>query len=85
MTNPIKLYRLLVEGRAGVLSFRDFEALLRAFGFAAVRQKGSHAAWRHPFTGKVLIIQPRDKDAKPYQVQQFMDMIEGDGLSIEDQ
>ena len=84
MANVEKLYDLLVAGRAGVLSYRDFEALLRAFGFVAVRQKGSHQSYKHPKAQRMMVIQPRGRDAKDYQVRQFLDMVQEYGLKIDD-
>ena len=84
MANPDKLYALLIAGRAGALSFRDFETLLRAFGFVAVRQKGSHQSYKHPKAQRMMVIQPRGRDAKDYQVRQFLDMVQEYGLKIDD-
>jgi predicted RNA binding protein YcfA (HicA-like mRNA interferase family) len=84
MANVEKLYALLVAGRAGVLSFRDFEALLMAFGFVPVRQKGSHRSFKHPKAQRMMVIQPRGRDATDYQVRQFLDMFQEYGLKIDD-
>jgi predicted RNA binding protein YcfA (HicA-like mRNA interferase family) len=65
--------RLLARARnrpAG-MSFADFERLLRLSGWNRVRTEGSHQVWRSP-NGHMLPIQPRGKDAKEYQVRQFV-------------
>ncbi len=82
MTRIAKLYRKLLDGRP--LTFAEFERLLAAFGYKRVSQRGSHVAWRHPVTADKRIIQPRGKDAKPYQVDQFLDIVEKHSLRLED-
>ncbi len=82
MTRIAKLYRKLLEGRT--ISFAEFERLLVAFGYMRVGQRGSHASWRHPANGDKRIIQPNGKDAKRYQVDQFLDMVEKLALKLDD-
>ncbi|MFY7837471.1 MAG: type II toxin-antitoxin system HicA family toxin [Novosphingobium sp.] len=84
MTQIDKLFTRILASPQKSLSCRDFERLLSAFGFIHVRTKGSHQAWHHPDATRPLIIQPRGKDAKPYQVQQFLDMIEELGLKLDE-
>ncbi len=84
MTRIAKLYAAVLDNPRASLSFRDFLALVQAFGFVPARQKGSHMAFTHPRSARPLILQPRkDGKAKPYQVAQFLDMIEETGLSID--
>ncbi|WP_373487245.1 type II toxin-antitoxin system HicA family toxin [Blastomonas sp.] len=84
MTKPKKLYQLLLAGRAGVISFRDFVRLLEAFGFRHHRTSGSHHVYGHIKLARPLIIQPIGKDAKAYQVAQFLDMVEQSGLKLDE-
>jgi len=58
--------------------------LLEAFGFVHVRTRGSHHAYHHPVANETLIIQPRGKDAKPYQVGQFLAKVEAFDLTLEE-
>lgn len=82
MTRIDKLYaKLLANPRASV-SFRDFEKLLDAFGFKHVRTRGSHAIWVHPNLSRPFPVQPTGKDAKPYQVREFLELVEEHGLYI---
>ncbi len=84
MTRIAKLYSSVLAKPRSSLSFRDFEALLIAFGFTFDRQRGSHKAYVHPQAPRPMIVQPRkDGKAKPYQVVEFLDMIEACGLSID--
>jgi predicted RNA binding protein YcfA (HicA-like mRNA interferase family) len=84
MTKPPKLYGNLLSNAAQTVSFRDFERLLTAFGFNLARVKGSHRAYVHAAVPRPMIVQPRGGDAKPYQVRQFLDMVEEFGLSLEE-
>jgi predicted RNA binding protein YcfA (HicA-like mRNA interferase family) len=84
MVRISKLYaQLLIDSRA-TLAFRDFERLLEAFGFRLDRTRGSHRQYVHPGAPFVLTVQPDGKDAKRYQVRQFLDMVAEFGLSMEE-
>lgn len=48
MTKPSKLYEQLLANSSKTISFRDFERLLRAFGFELDRTVGSHRQYVHP-------------------------------------
>jgi hypothetical protein len=48
------------------------------------RERGSHKSYRHPAIPEVLTVQPNGKDAQPYQVRKFFDMMRRHGLSVED-
>jgi len=48
MTKPGKLYQRLLSSSSRSISFRDFERLLRAFGFELDRTVGSHRQYIHP-------------------------------------
>jgi predicted RNA binding protein YcfA (HicA-like mRNA interferase family) len=84
MTKTAKLYAQLLATRKVTLTFRDFERLLLAFGFALARQSGSHRVYIHPACSRPIIVQPRGADAKPYQVREFLDMIEAFRLTLDD-
>lgn len=81
MTQIEKLYAQLVANRTSV-RFRDFQRILEAFGFALERVNGSHHVYRHPAASRPLSIQPRGNQAKPYQIDQFFDIVEEFGLKI---
>jgi predicted RNA binding protein YcfA (HicA-like mRNA interferase family) len=83
MPRPDKLYRALLDNPRNPISFRDFEKLLRAFGFVHVRTKGSHAIWTHPKLPRPFPIQPTGKDAKLYQVREFLELVEEHGLYMQ--
>ena len=84
MVKPAKLYAQLLESRRRTIAFRDFVALVMAFGFLEARVKGSHRCFRHSDCPRLLVIQPKGSDAKDYQVRELLDMIEEYGLTMED-
>lgn len=69
------------QSRASI-PFRDFERLLAAFGFRLLRTAGSHRQYAHPNVSRILSLQPHGKDAKSYQIEQFVNMIEEFGLTM---
>lgn len=83
MVKPGKLFQRLLQGSRN-LSFRDFQRLLEAFGFHLTRVSGSHHVYGRTGLDRPLIIQPNGKDAKTYQVEQFLDMVEAYGLSMDE-
>jgi predicted RNA binding protein YcfA (HicA-like mRNA interferase family) len=84
MTRPHRLYEQLLSEPKRVISFRDFERLLRAFGFSLDRIAGSHRQYVHPKVPRTFPIQPDAKDAKRYQLAQFLELVEEYGLHIEE-
>ncbi|MFA7597624.1 MAG: type II toxin-antitoxin system HicA family toxin [Novosphingobium sp.] len=82
MTKPARLYSQLLQSTSKSIAFRDFERLLTAFGFEHVRTKGSHRIYTHPALSRPFPVQPGSKDAKPYQVREFLELIEEHGLYI---
>lgn len=83
MTRIAKLYERLLANPRATISFRDFEKLLKAFGFEHVRTTGSHRQYVHPKLDRAFPVQPSDKDAKRYQLREFLELVEEHGLYIE--
>jgi len=82
MTKPSKLYQQLLASASRTVSFRDFERLLRAFGFEPDRTIGSHRQYVHPDIPRAFPVQPDRKDAKRYQVREFLELVERYGLHL---
>ncbi len=82
MTRTAKLYAKFLERRP--LTFAEFQRLLEAFGYELDRVRGSHHTYRHPVLAQRMQVQPRGKDAKAYQVDQFRDIVERYGLTLDD-
>lgn len=75
MTKLTKLYALLLLSTDRTISYRDFTALIEAFGFVHSRTKGSHQSYKHPTCPKLMVVQPIGKDAKRYQIREFLDLV----------
>lgn len=83
MVKPSKLYERLIASRTS-MRFRDFQRILESFGFTHEGTKGSHHKYDHPDVPRPLSIQPKGNMAKPYQIDQFLDMVEEFGLKIDE-
>lgn len=82
MTRPGKLYSQLLASASRTVSFHDFERLLEAFGFELARTAGSHRQYVHPLVPRPFPVQPDGKDAKRYQVREFLELVETYGLHM---
>jgi predicted RNA binding protein YcfA (HicA-like mRNA interferase family) len=82
VTKPAKLYEQLLANPGAIISFRDFERLLRAFGFDLDRTVGSHRQYVHPALSRTFPVQPSGKDAKRYQVREFLELVERYALHL---
>jgi predicted RNA binding protein YcfA (HicA-like mRNA interferase family) len=68
------------------IRFDDMVLLFEKFGFVLVRVRGSHHIFSHPDVTELLSVQPRkDSKAKPYQLRQFLAMVEQYNLSPEEE
>ena len=84
IAKPPVLYDKLRRAPGKPISFRDFERVIVAFGFVYLRTQGSHRSYEHSRVPRLLVVQPRRGDAKPYQQREFLDMIEEYGLRLPD-
>jgi predicted RNA binding protein YcfA (HicA-like mRNA interferase family) len=84
MVKPSKLYDQLLQSANRSISFRDFERLLLAFGFEHARTTGSHRQYIHPKIPRPFPVQPDGKDAKRYQIREFLELIEENSLYMEE-
>jgi predicted RNA binding protein YcfA (HicA-like mRNA interferase family) len=84
MTRNNKLWEWILANPRASIPFRDFERLLKAFGFSLERTTGSHRQYVHPAVPYVLSVQPRRKEAKSYQVAQFVAMVQEYGLELDE-
>lgn len=82
MTKPSKLYEQLLANPGAIISFRDFERLIEAFGWVHRRTRGSHRHYVHSAVSTVLTINPDGKAAHRYQVRLLLELIEEYGLHI---
>jgi hypothetical protein len=77
------LWERLSNGDVRNVDFAEFCRLIEAFGFELRRISGSHHIYRHPRLPRPLSLQPRNGEAKPYQIAQFMNIVAEFGLSME--
>jgi predicted RNA binding protein YcfA (HicA-like mRNA interferase family) len=78
---PAKTWEPIVAGSRDI-RFRDFEQLLRAFGFELDRQSGSHRIYRYPKLRLRMKVQPEGAKAKLYQIRQLLELVETYGLRL---
>jgi virulence-associated protein VapD len=80
---PEALLRRISGGAVKNVAFSDLRRLLEAMGFALSRTSGSHHIFNHPKINELINIQEIDGEAKPYQVRQFLRMVERYNLKLE--
>ena len=66
------------------VAFSDFISLVKAFGFQPVRTSGSHQIFAHPDISELLNVQNVGGQAKPYQIRQFLRLVERYNLRLEE-
>ena len=66
------------------IRFADMVALIEAFGFHLARVRGSHHIFAHPRVLELVNVHEVGGKAKPYQVRQFLRLVERYALSLKD-
>ena len=82
--NKHKLLKRIVGGSRNV-RFADMVLLVESFGFRLSRVSGSHHIFVHPEIPVLLNFQEVGGKAKPYQIQQWLRLVERYNLRLEDQ
>lgn len=67
------------------LRFDDMVALVEAFGFRLSRSRGSHKVFVHPDLKELVNLQEVKGQAKPYQIAQFLRLVEKYNLRLEEE
>jgi len=80
---PKRLLERLTRGSVRNVAIGDFIALIIAFGFRPVRSSGSHQIFAHPDMPELLNLQNVGGQAKPYQIRQFLRLVERYNLKVE--
>lgn len=75
----------LARGDVANVSFADLRRLVEAFGFELRRTSGSHHVFVHPEVRELVNLQEVRGQAKPYQVRQFLRLVERYALRMEDE
>ncbi|MEO8292763.1 MAG: type II toxin-antitoxin system HicA family toxin [Actinomycetota bacterium] len=83
--NPRRLLRRVAGGSLKNVSFEDMVRLIEAFGFELKRVSGSHHIYAHPDVPGLVNLQEVGGEAKPYQIRQFLRLIERYALTLEEQ
>lgn len=81
--NRRKLLQRILAGSRNV-RFGDFVNLIEGFGFRLSRIRGSHHIFEHPKIPELLNLQDYQGEVKPYQVKQFLQLVERYNLKLED-
>ncbi|HET7711789.1 MAG TPA: type II toxin-antitoxin system HicA family toxin [Thermoanaerobaculia bacterium] len=74
--NPKRLLARIAAGHLRNVHFRDLEALVIVFGFRLARVEGSHHIYLHHGVPEQLNLQEVSGEAKPYQIRQFLRLVE---------
>lgn len=64
------------------LSFQRYGEIGRGFGFRCSRKSGSHQIYIHPRVAELLNLQEVRGQAKPYQIRQFLRLVEKYNLEL---
>ncbi len=67
------------------VAFGDIINMVEGFGFRLVRTGGSHHIFAHPAIPELVNLQEVKGEAKPYQIRQFLRIIEKYNLRLEDE
>ena len=81
---PRPLLSRVVHGDLANVSFTDMRKLVEAFGFELSRTSGSHSIFSHPDVPGLLNLQEVRGQAKPYQIRQFLRLVERYALTMEE-
>ena len=83
--NPKKLLARVASGHLRNVAFRDIQSLVEAFGFRLVRTEGGHHIYSHPANVEQLNLQSVAGEEEPYQIRQFLRLVERYDLRMEEQ
>jgi predicted RNA binding protein YcfA (HicA-like mRNA interferase family) len=81
--NRRKLLKKLAQGDLRNVAFTDMVNLVSGFGFTLKRTRGSHHIFAHPDLPELINLQDVAGEAKPYQIRQFLRLIEKYNITVE--
>lgn len=81
--NKYKLLKKLLSGSKNI-HFGDLVKCAESFGFTLDRINGSHHIFVHKKIKELLNLQSVNGKAKPYQIKQFLQLIEKYNLEIDE-
>ena len=80
---PGPLLGRLATGATANVPFSDMRRLVEAFGFRLARVSGSHHIYSREGIPELVNLQEVRGHAKPYQIRQFLGLVEKYGLRID--
>jgi predicted RNA binding protein YcfA (HicA-like mRNA interferase family) len=83
--NRRKLLKRLSEGHLRNVAFGDMINMVEGFGFRLTRASGSHHIFTHPAISELVNLQEVKGEGKPYQIRQFLRLVERYNLKLEDE
>ena len=82
MSSRAKLIERILRGTADAnIRFADIRSLLRDLDFVE-RIRGDHHIFTREDLPEIINLQPRGSEAKPYQVKQFLKLVEKHNLKL---
>jgi predicted RNA binding protein YcfA (HicA-like mRNA interferase family) len=82
--NRRRLLRRLSAGDLHNVRLDDLIELMEGFGFREARIEGSHHVFVHPDVMELVNVQNVRGEAKPYQIRQFLRLVERYNLRLKD-
>ena len=83
--NRKKLLKRVAQGAVHNVAFSDMVKLIEGFHFRLLRVSGSHHIFEHPAITELVNLQEVDGEAEPYQIRQFLRLVERYNLRLEDE
>lgn len=84
MPNQRRTLQRILSGSKNI-RFGDMLKLVEGFGFRLSRVRGSHHILTHPEIPELVNLQNVRGQAKPYQIRQFLKLVERYDLRLEDE
>lgn len=83
MATKRRILQKILAGSKNV-RFSDMMSLVEGFGFRLSRTEGSHHVFLHPGIPELVNLQEVNGQAKPYQMRQFLKLVERYSLKLEE-
>ena len=84
MSKRQKLLEKMLSGSTKNIRFDDMLSLMPAFGFTLARISGSHHIFSHDGIPELINLQNVHGQVKPYQIKQFLALVERYNLPMKD-
>lgn len=83
MTTNLRILQKILAGSKNI-RFSDMIRVVEGFGFRLSRTEGSHHIFVHPDIPELVNLQEVKDQAKPYQMRQFLKLVERYSLRLEE-